>query len=337
MTDTNRTRFRFEKGLAACSKELISGRLNALTRAMQQLLFTSDADRIYLFENFVDSKSRLSLRQTHEICAHGIQGHQKGPYLEHAVYDEHAPGWRRVLEKGESLISDLDSADEPEKELFKTYGTIGLLLIPVFIGTHWYGFIGFDDVKKARKWDEQDVRLLKTAAEMIGTFVEKEFYISALIKSEERYRSIIENINEGYFEVDLKGRFTFVNKKLCKMHRRSRKKMLTLNYTDYTDPDTAELMKKTYKEIYRTGVPSRINEYHILRKDNTIATHEHSVSLIEDGQGAIKGFRGIVRDTGEFKEQEKTKKELDAKCFQVQKLESIATLAGGLAMTLTTF
>ena len=32
-----------------------------------------------------------------------------------------------------------------------------------------------------------------------------------LKKSEEKYRSILESIEEGYYEVDLKGKFTFVN------------------------------------------------------------------------------------------------------------------------------
>ena len=40
----------------------------------------------------------------------------------------------------------------------------------------------------------------------------------ALRQSEEKYRTILENIQEGYFEVDLAGNFTFFNDSLCSTH-----------------------------------------------------------------------------------------------------------------------
>ena len=39
----------------------------------------------------------------------------------------------------------------------------------------------------------------------------------ALRESEERYRTILENIEDGYYEVDLPGNFTFFNDSLCRM------------------------------------------------------------------------------------------------------------------------
>ena len=59
--------------------------------------------------------------------------------------------------------------------------------------------------------------------------------------------------------------------------------------------------------------------------------YEFSIALIEDSHGKKKGFRGIVRDVTETLDREKKQKELEEKYIEVEKLESIATLAGGLA------
>jgi PAS domain-containing protein len=39
----------------------------------------------------------------------------------------------------------------------------------------------------------------------------------ALRESEEKYRTILENIEDGYFEVDIPGDLTFFNNSVCKI------------------------------------------------------------------------------------------------------------------------
>ncbi len=51
---------------------------------------------------------------------------------------------------------------------------------------------------------------------------------------EKKYKQIIDNIKEAYFEVDLEGNFTFVNK----------------SFNQMTGYSYEELMRKNYKEIY---------------------------------------------------------------------------------------
>ena len=53
---------------------------------------------------------------------------------------------------------------------------------------------------------------------------------AALQKNEEKYRNIIENIEEGFFELDLEGNLTFFNNSLCKITGYSHEELLGLNY-----------------------------------------------------------------------------------------------------------
>ena len=123
----------------------------------------------------------------------------------------------------------------------------------------------------------------------------------ALRESEEEYQNIIENIEEGYFEVDLAGNLTFVNDSMCKIAALSRDEMVGMNNREYTTSKTASKMFQFFNEVYRTGRAARLTDYEIIRKDGNIRVLELSTSLMRDHSGQEIGFRGIVRDISERK------------------------------------
>ncbi|MFC1817376.1 PAS domain S-box protein, partial [Thermodesulfobacteriota bacterium] len=153
----------------------------------------------------------------------------------------------------------------------------------------------------------------------------------ALRESEEKYRNILESIEEGYYEVDLTGNFTFINDSLCKNTGYSKEEFLGMNNRDYTSPETAKYMYKVFNQIYRTGKPANLSEYEITRKDGVKRSYELSASLIIDRDGNAIGFRGLSRDITEQKEAESERRKLEAQLQQARKMEAIGTLAGGIA------
>jgi len=74
--------------------------------------------------------------------------------------------------------------------------------------------------------------------------------------SEERYRTILEDIEEGYQEMDPKGNFTFCNESFCKIFGYGREELLNSNIRHYAaDEETADRIYRAYQQIYRTGDP----------------------------------------------------------------------------------
>jgi len=153
----------------------------------------------------------------------------------------------------------------------------------------------------------------------------------ALRESEEKYRTILESIEEGCFETDIDGNLTFFSNPFLKILRYSRDELLGANTGKYTSPDTAAKMKGITERLRETGKPENVTDYDVIRKDGSNVSLELSVSLLKDQDGQPMGYRGVLRDVSERKEAEEEKHKLETQLQQAQKMESIGTLAGGIA------
>ncbi len=126
----------------------------------------------------------------------------------------------------------------------------------------------------------------------------------ALRQSEEKYRTILESIQEGYFEIDLNGQYTFVNDSMCRIHGYSKEELMGMNNRQHTDRENAKKVFETFNKVYNTGKPAERFDWQIIRKDRTKRYIEASVSLKKDSSGKPTGFRGIIRDITERKRAE---------------------------------
>jgi len=124
----------------------------------------------------------------------------------------------------------------------------------------------------------------------------------ALKASEKRYREILATMEEGYYEVDLAGNFTFCNDSLCEKLGYSKEELLHKNYKwIYKNP---EEVFQTYHRVYRTGVPEKAACWPVITRNGTELFAEVSITLRRDEQGRLTGFRGVARDITERKRYE---------------------------------
>lgn len=126
----------------------------------------------------------------------------------------------------------------------------------------------------------------------------------SLRNSEERYRTILANIQEGYFECDLAGKIVFCNSAFCLIHGLGKEEILNANFRDYVTPETARRIYDAFHQVYLSGEPLSAFEIEIGKPDGTFHYVEESVSLFYDEHGNAAGFRGIVRDTTERRKTE---------------------------------
>ena len=160
----------------------------------------------------------------------------------------------------------------------------------------------------------------------------------AMQKSEEKYRTILENINEGYYEIDIAGNFTFFNDALCTILGYSRDELMDVKNRKFIGTKTSKRAYKAFNKVYKTGKPNTLVGAKIMRKDGKIRIIETSASLMKDKDGYPIGFRGIVRDVTEHRQAEEKIRKREAELESLNKQlistnKALSVLAKNLNVT----
>ena len=114
------------------------------------------------------------------------------------------------------------------------------------------------------------------------TFGKRKASDDALRKSEEKYRTILESIEEGYFETDLEGNLTFFSNPFCKILGYSRSQLIGVNTRRYTTPETAEKMVRVTEQLLQSGMPENVTSYDVIRPDGDKVLLELSFSILKE-------------------------------------------------------
>lgn len=129
---------------------------------------------------------------------------------------------------------------------------------------------------------------------------------------EEKYRSILANLEEGYYEIDLKGNLTDFNNATCISLGREADEIRGMNYRECVAPASAEKLAHTFERIFETGQPVNLIECELVRKDGTRRFHQMSASLLKDPSGKAVGFFGVSRDRSDEIAMERALRESEA-------------------------
>ena len=143
-----------------------------------------------------------------------------------------------------------------------------------------------------------------------------------LRQSEEQFRLIAENVADMIAVLDLDGRRIYYSPS----YRSILGDPESLRGTDgfqEVHPDDVAMVKQVFRETVKTGIGQRI-EYRFLRKDGSERTIDSKGSVIRDGKGKIIRVVVVSRDVTE-------EKMLAAQFLRSQRMESIGTLAAGIA------
>lgn len=231
----------------------------------------------------------------------------------------------------QDVQADQDKLSRRSLAMALKMGVRSLICVPIVYEKESFGILAVDTIKSKRLLTQSDINLLMGVASQTAISIANARSFSKLQVSEEKYRSILESIDDGYFEVDLTGNLTFLNESTCRMIGYGRNELLGMNYSQFMDAVTSEKVFQTFNAVYRTGEATRALDWKMLHKDKSECFVQALVSLIRDAAGEPIGFRGLARDvTGQILA-EKERKVLEARLQQAEKMKAIGTLAGGVA------
>jgi PAS domain S-box-containing protein len=150
-------------------------------------------------------------------------------------------------------------------------------------------------------------------------------------KAEVKLRLVLANISECYFEVNIKGDFTFFNQTLCKYLGYKEHELLGMNNRQIMPEEMAKKAYELFNEVYRTGKPLFASDWEIYTKQGAVIYFEAFVSLLRDSKGVPIGFRGIGRDITDRKKAEASERAHQEKLYHASKMVALGALVSGVA------
>ena len=296
---------------------LIKGDIDQLLEDRAEALRALELERTYLVQLFETSQMAVMRGNTGGVIEQvnreftNLFGYTADEIIGRRIYEFLIPDSEQ-----EETISNTQRVDKGEQCSFETMhrhkdGTlihVEVFAFPIFLGEEQVGaYCMYRDIRERNRAER------------------------ALRESEERYRGILENMNEGYYEVDLRGNFTFVNPAMSEVAGIPTGEILGMNNRDYMDEETSRKVYDVFTRVLRTGRPEKGFILKITRKDGSVALLEISADLILSAEGEPTGFRGVVRDVTEREAARKEKERLEAQLQHAQRMEAVGTLAGGIA------
>jgi len=157
---------------------------------------------------------------------------------------------------------------------------------------------------------KEERQLIDAVAKQVVRITERKRVEEALRESEEKYRNLVNEINDGIFIINSKGSFTFVNKAVAEIHGfASPDELVGRTFMEFVIPEMRDEIAKKFRRNVKIGKLAGEVEVSIIRKDGSIAFLQlRPVPIIK--QDRVAGFMGVVRDITEHKrtEQELTEK-----------------------------
>jgi PAS domain S-box-containing protein len=116
----------------------------------------------------------------------------------------------------------------------------------------------------------------------------------AILASEEKYRTLVEQATDGIFIADHAGKFVVVNSSGCALSQYSLAELMNMTIYDLADPEDLKTNPFHFEEMQKYG--SATTERKMRKKDGTVIDIEVNAKFLSDGR-----FLSFIRDITERK------------------------------------
>ena len=138
----------------------------ALTRCMRMMGEAVSVDRVYIWKNH-DVNGRLHCTQLYEWSG-GAEPQQDNVYTVDIPYDENIPEWKEILSGDRCINGPVCEMDADTQAQLSPQGILSILVVPVFLRDHFWGFVGFDDCHSKRMFSDDEESILRSGSLLIA-------------------------------------------------------------------------------------------------------------------------------------------------------------------------
>ncbi len=289
---------------------------------LQEIAEFADVDRSYIF-SFNDDKTEMS--NIYEWCKEGIE-----PQIDNLkdLSVDIFPWWMKKLKRFENVyipfVEMLPIEAEAEKEILSSQDIKSLIVVPLIYSEDLIGYMGFDSVEKETTWSENIIALLHVVGDVIVNTLEHKLMTEELQRSEERYRTMIENANDIIWMIDRNGNFVYANSQAELISGYNLKQWKNKSFIPLVYQDDLEKVN----DIFQKVLSGKSQHYTIRIYDNNkkiIHLSINTAPLYENG--VVVGTVNFGRDITYRKMAEKIMEKANKKLQMLARTDSLTKLA----------
>lgn len=347
-------------------------------KVLKNLGRATSASRVYIFENAIIDKALVTSHKL-EWTNKNIKSQIDNPDLQYFNFAKSGfKRWVDTLKNDKPLYGLVKNFPEKEKEILSAQNILSIAVLPIFIHNKWWGFIGFDECTYEREWSDTDLKIFSITADIIGAAIHRNQVEQELLmlndelearvdkrtkalqkqvndrklaeillrESEEKYRQIFENANDGIL-LTVDGVIRFVNPKLCEITGFMPKEAIERPFTDFVHPDYRDVVYDNHvgrlkgmdvQERYDIKVFTKSGEEKWFEIKSALLTWEQKpavltfISDVTDRKRTEDELSELNLNLEKrVKEELKKTEEQQRLLIQKSKLESLGELAAGIA------
>lgn len=214
----------------------------------------------------------------------------------------HSP-WKRGARNPRPLaLGDVDLANlaKPLKTTIRAEGIGAVAFIPLIAEGTLIGkvMVYYD---KPHHFGTKELNVAFNIASQLALGLVRKGAEEALLESEELHRAFVSQSEVGMACNDLKGKFVFVNKKLCKILGYEESDLIGRKINDLTPREYLKETQRLFRRLVDKGTPYHVEKRYI-RKDGMRVWVNVSASPIRNAQGKTRAAVAIIRDISERKQ-----------------------------------
>ena len=207
--------------------------------------------------------------------------------------------WEAALSTGTPVVGLVRDLPEGERHGLQAEEVLSLVVVPVFVGDVWWGFLRFDDCATEREWPAAEVEALKAAAETLGAAIGRSDAARVQAETETRYRALVEQMPAVTYvhEPGPGGLVTYVSPQVYSLlgYGPGERRFTHETWMASIHPDDAERVREADERTDSTGEPFDV-EYRQIRKDGCVIWVRDTAVLVHDEEGRPLYWQGVRFD-----------------------------------------
>lgn len=296
----------------------ISNINEAIKSTLADIGIMCGVSRCYLFL-FSENNTRMS--NTHEWCAEGVAPQINN--LQNLFCENYSWGMNKLY-SGENLnvkdLKQLPESAKAEKNLWEKQRIKSFLVVPVFGTKDLIGFLGFDDIKEIRDWNDDDLKILQISSHIIGPAIERKQMEEGLRESEEKYRLITENVSDSISIINSDFYYVYVNKAFSDLMGYTIEDLKNKKAHHFISPNDIEQIKKYLRDLFKKSGEGT-TELRFRKKSGEYIWIE-SKGRVFVGKDKNTRLISVTRDISEQKKIEETLKTKSTDCIFIFNVET---------------